>query len=91
MRTLTLLGVLALSVATVAHAGDTKPDPAVARRISADELQKRIAAGEKPIVLDTRVDQTDVVAHGAAHVTNDQITNWAKDVRKDALIVAYCT
>jgi rhodanese-related sulfurtransferase len=66
-------------------------DPEVARRITPDEVQRRNAAGEKPIILDTRSSLGDTIAQGAVHVTNDRIESWAKDKPKDALIVTYCT
>ena len=66
-------------------------DPGVARRITPEEVQKRAAAGEKPIFLDTRRSMGDEVVPGAVHVTNDAVATWAKGARKDALIVTYCT
>jgi hypothetical protein len=84
---------LACSLVGVLRAADTPPafDPAVARRITPEEVQKRRAAGEKPIILDTRGSVGDVVAQGAVRVPNDQIEIWAKDVPKKTWIVAYCT
>jgi hypothetical protein len=66
-------------------------DPAVARRITPQEFVRRRDAGEKPIILDTRGSVGDVIAQGAQRVTNDRIPEWAKSVKKDAWIVAYCT
>ena len=66
-------------------------DPAVARRITPDEVQERLKAGEKPIMLDARASVGDVVAQGAVHVPSDRLEGWAKDVPKKSLIVAYCT
>jgi hypothetical protein len=65
-------------------------DPAVARRITPDEVQRRRQAGEKPIILDARGAVSDVTIRGAVHVPSDRIEAWAKDRPKDALIVAYC-
>jgi hypothetical protein len=72
------------------RAGDAF-DKGVARRITPEEVQKRIAAGQKPIVLDTRGSVGDVVAKGAVRLPGDKIETWAKDTPKNALIVAYCT
>ena len=80
---------LVAAVAAPLHAADF--DRGVARRLAPEEVQRRIAAGEKPIILDTRTSLGDEKAKGAQHVPNDRIEAWAKDVPKDALIVAYCT
>jgi hypothetical protein len=66
-------------------------DPAIARRITPDEVQQRLKAGEKPIMLDARGSFGDVVAQGAVQVPADRLEAWAKDVPKKSLIVAYCT
>jgi len=66
-------------------------DPAVARRITPDEVQQRLKASEKPIMLDARGSVGDVVAQGAFHVPAERLEAWAKDVPKKSLIVAYCT
>ena len=68
-------------------------DPKVARRISADEIKKRMDAGEKVIIIDTRSKFTGPMVKGAEHVTADQLEQWAKDksIAKDAFILAYCT
>jgi hypothetical protein len=83
---------LALLCAVVAPVrGEDKFDPSVARRISVEDLQKRMKAGAKPIILDTRGHVPDEIAKGAVPVTSDRIESWAKDVKRDAFIVAYCT
>jgi hypothetical protein len=86
---------LACVLAVPARAADQQPTTVlnknVARRISVEDLQKRMAAGEKPIILDTRVSVGDVMAKGAVRVPNDQIESWAKGKPRDAFIVAYCT
>ncbi len=63
----------------------------VARRITVDDLQKRLAGPTPVVLLDTRGTATGPVAKGAVHVINDQIEAWAKDRDKRTLIVAYCT
>ena len=85
--------VLVLGVVAPLRAEDAagKFDPQVARRIKPEEVQKRIAAGEKPIVLDTRGHLGDVIAKDAVVVPNDRVETWAKDKPRDALIVTYCT
>jgi|RhiMetdeSRZDD1v2_1073273.scaffolds.fasta_scaffold1691562_2 hypothetical protein len=84
-----LAAVFVAAVAAPLHAADL--DRGVARRLAPEEVQRRIAAGAKPIILDTRASLGDDKAKGAVHVPNDRIEAWAKDVPKDALIVAYCT
>jgi hypothetical protein len=66
-------------------------DPQVARRIKPEEVQRRREAGERVRLIDTRSSVGDVIAKGAVHVPNDRLETWAKDVPKEALIVAYCT
>ena len=68
-------------------------DPKVARRISADDIKKRMDAGEKIIIIDTRSKFTGPMVKGAAHVTGDQLEAWTKEkgIAKDAFILAYCT
>jgi hypothetical protein len=85
---LALAGVLAASL----RAEETAAfDPGVVRRITPAEVQRRRDAGEKMIVLDARGSVADGMIRGAVHVPSDQLDAWAKGVRKDALIVAYCT
>lgn len=96
MRSIPRLAALALlavcAASTLARAEEKAAfNPGEARRISADDLKKRMDAGEKPIILDTRFATGDTIAKGAVHVTNDKIEAWAKDVPKDKLVVAYCT
>ncbi|TMA85142.1 MAG: hypothetical protein E6J77_12140 [Deltaproteobacteria bacterium] len=85
--------VLLCCLAAPLRAEDTARDfdPAVARRITPDEVQERLKAGEKPIMLDARASVGDVVAQGAVHVPSDRLEAWAKDVPRKSLIVAYCT
>jgi rhodanese-related sulfurtransferase len=82
-----IAAALLAAIALPAHAFDA----AVARRITPEEVQHRRDAGEKPIIVDTRLLQSDATIAGAVHVPNARIESWAKDVPKDALIIAYCT
>lgn len=66
-------------------------DPKVARRITAEEVKKRMDAGKPVIWIDTRGKFVGPIVKGAAHVPADKLDAWAKDVPKDAFIVAYCT
>ena len=88
-----IAAALACSLAAPLRAEDRARDfdPAVARRITPDEVQERLKAGEKPIMLDARASVGDVVAPGAVHVPSDRLEAWAKDVPRKSLIVAYCT
>jgi hypothetical protein len=93
MRSFSVRLVLGIAVACALAAPVRAEDfdPTVARRIKPEDVVKRRAAGEKPIILDTRGVPTDVVARGAALVPNAKIEEWAKDVPKNAFIVTYCT
>lgn len=84
--------VVAAAVAPL-HAEDPAAavDPLTARRITPAEIQRRLAAGAGPIVLDTRGVFGPTTARGAIHVPVDAVTTWAKGVPKNALILAYCT
>jgi len=84
---------VACSFAGLLRAAEPAPafDPQVARRITPDEVQRRRAAGERPIIVDTRSSVGDVIAQDAVQVNNERIESWAKDKPKDALIVTYCT
>ena len=66
-------------------------DPKVARRITPDDVKKRMDAGEKVVFIDTRSGFSGPVIKGAQHVTSDKIEGWSKEIAKDMLIVAYCT
>lgn len=66
-------------------------DPAVARRMTAEELKKHLDMKSTVYVLDVRSSTAGVMAKGAHHVPSAQIAEWAKDKAKDALIVTYCT
>jgi hypothetical protein len=94
-----MMMVLACGLATAVRAEEVAPakpaapafDPAVARRITPAEVEQRQAAGEKPIVVDTRGGVSGDIVKGAQLVTGDRIQAWSKDVPKNALIVTYCT
>jgi hypothetical protein len=88
--TATMLGAL---VAAPLAAKDDAPgfDPAVARRISPAEVVQRRVRGEKPIVLDVRGRVGDTVVQGAVRVPSDRLEAWARDVPRDAFVVAYCS
>jgi hypothetical protein len=66
-------------------------DPGIARRITVEEIKKRMDAGQKVIIIDTRGKFVGPFVKGATHVTAQDLDTWAKDVPKDAFIVAYCT
>jgi hypothetical protein len=65
-------------------------DPAVARRIGVEELSKRLDAGERVVIIDSRAGVDGTMIKGAVHVPNDRLEAWAKGVAKDTLIVTYC-
>lgn len=86
--------VLLLACTAPARAADPAPaaafDPAVARRISIQELTKRLDAGTKVVIVDSRGSVDGSMIKGAVHVPNDDLETWAKTVAKDTLIVTYC-
>ena len=88
-----IVPTLLCSLAAPLRADDTAQgfDLTVARRITPAEVQQRLTAGEKPILLDARTSVGVLVAQGAVLVPPDRLEAWAKDVPKKSLIVAYCT
>jgi len=74
-----------------AVAPDNDFDPAIPRRMSIEEFKKRFDAKEKILIIDTRHSPTGPIAKGAEIVTFENLTTWASDKPKNALIVAYCT
>ena len=66
-------------------------DPKVARRITPDDVKKRMDAGDKVVFVDTRSSFTGPKVAGAHHVPLGKVGDWSKDLAKDTLIVAYCT
>jgi hypothetical protein len=66
-------------------------DPKVARRITPDEVKKRMDAGEKVVFIDTRGSFSGPIVKGAHHVPSNKLDEWSKEIAKDMLIVAYCT
>ncbi len=66
-------------------------DPKVARRITPDEVKKRMDAGEKVVFVDTRSSFSGPIVKGAHHVPSNKLDDWSKELAKDTLVVAYCT
>ena len=66
-------------------------DPAVARRITADEVKARLGRGERILFVDTRAEIPDKIVKGAAQVTPDKLAAWAARTPKSSFVVVYCT
>ena len=49
-----------------------------------------MSRGETVLFVDARGTFTGPKIKGAAHVPPAEVETWAKDVKKDALVVAYC-
>ena len=64
-------------------------------RISADELRKRMEAGEDFVVIDTRNPQawgqSDVKLPEAIRVPGDKLEEHLAEIPKNKSVVAYCT
>jgi len=89
---LVVAGAVAWSLAVPVRAEQAPVfDPGVVRRITPEDVQQRRVTGEKPIIVDARASVRDLIVQGAVQVPNERIETWAKDIPKDALIVAYCT
>jgi hypothetical protein len=60
------------------------------RKVSAEDLARMLDAGEPVVVLDVRNGGTSDRIPGAVHVPLDRLEGWARSVRADTKIVAYC-
>jgi rhodanese-related sulfurtransferase len=58
--------------------------------ITIDQVRERMARGEKTLFVDARVAVSGPVVKGSVHVPLSDVEKWAKDVKKDTLVVAYC-
>jgi rhodanese-related sulfurtransferase len=66
------------------------PAPTEPPLITVDDVQKRLASGAKIVFVDARGSVDGEMVKGASHVPFGSVDAWAKDVKKDTLIVAYC-
>ena len=83
--------ILWMGMPTALRAGDeTKFDPDTARRITIDELKRRLDGGEKITFVDARGKTSGERVKGAVPVSDDDIAAWAKDRPKNEVIVTYC-
>jgi rhodanese-related sulfurtransferase len=68
----------------------SQPSPAEPRVITIEEVRERMDRGEKVLFVDARGTVSGPAIKGAAHVPPAEVEKWAADVKKDALVVAYC-
>jgi rhodanese-related sulfurtransferase len=65
------------------------------QRITKEELERRIDAGEPITVLDTRApdswNTSDVQIPGAFRVPPDEVREHLSEIPRDRLVVTYCT
>ena len=85
-------GVLAQS-ASNATATPVKEsvNPAVARRVTVDEIKKSLEAKKDVVIVDVRGVTNGQTIEGAVHVPHTDLAMWAKEQPKDRMIVTYCT
>lgn len=90
-----MFALLALLAPLAAAAAEPAPrggfDPAVARRITPEQVRERIAGGARPVFIDTRGRATGSIVRGALHLPGGRLSGWAARQPRDLLIVAYCT
>jgi rhodanese-related sulfurtransferase len=64
-------------------------------RISPDEVNARVLAGEPIVFVDTRNpkawEQSDRKIPGAIRMPTDDVESHLKEIDKDATVVTYCT
>jgi rhodanese-related sulfurtransferase len=70
---------------------DAPFDPAVARRITAEQVKDRMDRGQKVIFVDTRAEIPDAMIKGAVQVPENKLDEWAKGTLRSAFVVVYCT
>jgi rhodanese-related sulfurtransferase len=93
-KTLALaLGVVLAAVPVLARpqTATTTFDPSVARPMKAEELKKRLDAGERVVVVDGRDELDGEIVKGAVQVTEMQLVEWSDTAPKDVPLVFYCT
>ena len=83
--------IAALVLVSAVCAEPEKLDPNVARRITVEDLKKRMDSGEKVTFVDTRGVTSGPVIKGALQVPKGAIPSFAEKLARDALIVCYCT
>lgn len=66
-------------------------DASVARPMKAEELKKRLDAGEKVLVVDGRSELDGQIVKGAVQVTMENLVSWSDSAPKDVPLVFYCT
>jgi sodium/hydrogen antiporter len=76
-------------------AGLLGEEPGGVPRTTPEELARRLAGPEPPVVLDVR-GRSEFAADGggipgSVHVFPDQLTEWAKDQSRERAVVTYCT
>ena len=64
-------------------------------RITVDELNKKLEAGEEPMILDLRsqsaLEEEPMLIRGARHMNMDEVDGRLKEVPRDRDIVLYCS
>ena len=64
-------------------------------RITADELHRKLEAGENPLILDLRaaseLDQDPSIIRGALHMNSTELENGGSDIPRDREIILYCS
>lgn len=65
------------------------------KRITAEEVKKRLDKGERILFIDTRNkhdwDESDVKIRGARRIHYSELEQHLKELPRDQLIVPYCT
>ena len=64
-------------------------------RISKEEVKRRLDAGERIVLLDTRSDdawrKADTQIPGSRRISPDAVDQHLNEIPRDGLIVTYCT
>ncbi len=64
-------------------------------RISADELQRKLQAGENPVILDLRpqaeLEEEGLLIRGALHMTMDELQVRYAEIPRDRDVIVYCS
>ena len=64
-------------------------------RITVDELNRKLEAGENPVILDLRplseLEQEPLLIRGALHITLDELPLRHEEIPRDRDVVLYCS
>jgi rhodanese-related sulfurtransferase len=65
------------------------------KRITVEELKRRMDSGERLVILDTRAqeawEKSDIQIPGSLRVPPDEVEKHLQEIPREAAVVTYCT